>query len=115
MQRRIEVVIIALVALGAAAVGAGIAAYLIYPNQVQFAGGEAREEILSLNPPPGALKMEGNSAYKGAVSPNPVSATTPAPSQEDWPTYNKTLTTERFSNLSQINTSNVDKLKVLCT
>jgi alcohol dehydrogenase (cytochrome c) len=33
----------------------------------------------------------------------------------DWPSYNKTLTSERFSNLSQINTKNVGKLKVLCT
>ncbi len=95
--------------------GAGVAAYFIYPNQVQFAGGEAREEILSLNAPPGTVKTEENSAYKAAASPKPVSATAPAPAEEDWPTYNKTLTTERFSNLSQINTNNVDKLKVLCT
>ena len=30
-------------------------------------------------------------------------------------THNKTLTSERFSDLSQINTKNVAKLKVLCT
>jgi alcohol dehydrogenase (cytochrome c) len=113
VNRRLEIIVIALVALGGAAVGAGAALYFLFPNQVQFAGGEAREEVLSLSPPPGALKMEQNSAYKAA--PKPVSATTQAPAQEDWPTYNKTLTTERFSNLGQINTSNVDKLKVLCT
>ena len=33
----------------------------------------------------------------------------------DWPSYNKTLTSERYSQLSQINTTNVGKLKVLCT
>jgi len=32
-----------------------------------------------------------------------------------WKTHNKTLTSERFSDLSQINTKNVAKLKVLCT
>jgi alcohol dehydrogenase (cytochrome c) len=115
MGRGTEIAIIALVALGAAGVGAGAALYFAFPNQVQFAGGEAREEVLSLNAPPGALKMEQNAAFKAAAAPTPASAAAPAPSQEDWPTYNKTLTTERFSNLSQINTSNVDKLKVLCT
>jgi len=33
----------------------------------------------------------------------------------DWPSYNKTLTSERYSSLNQINTTNVSKLKVLCT
>ena len=33
----------------------------------------------------------------------------------DWPSYNRTLTSERYSPLSQINTKNVGKLKVLCT
>ena len=33
----------------------------------------------------------------------------------DWPSYNKTLTSERYSQLSEINTKNVGKLKVLCT
>src|SRR5665213_212013 len=33
----------------------------------------------------------------------------------DWPSYNKTLTSERYSTLNQINTKNVGKLKVLCT
>jgi alcohol dehydrogenase (cytochrome c) len=33
----------------------------------------------------------------------------------DWPSYNRTLTSERYSQLSQINTKNAGKLKVLCT
>jgi alcohol dehydrogenase (cytochrome c) len=33
----------------------------------------------------------------------------------DWPSYNRTLTSNRFAPLSQINTTNADKLKVLCT
>src|SRR5262245_64659019 len=33
----------------------------------------------------------------------------------DWPSYNKTLTSNRFSELSQINRTNAEKLKVLCT
>jgi alcohol dehydrogenase (cytochrome c) len=39
----------------------------------------------------------------------------PASNSEEWPTYNKTLTSERFSSLDQINTTNVGRLKVLCT
>jgi alcohol dehydrogenase (cytochrome c) len=38
-----------------------------------------------------------------------------APGERDWPTYNKTLTSNRFSPLTQINKTNADKLKVLCT
>ena len=34
---------------------------------------------------------------------------------DDWPSYNKTLTSERYSGLSQIDTKNVSLLKVLCT
>jgi alcohol dehydrogenase (cytochrome c) len=34
---------------------------------------------------------------------------------DDWPSYNKTLTSERFSPLTQINKSTASKLKVLCT
>ena len=33
----------------------------------------------------------------------------------DWPSYNRTLTSERYSQLSEINTKNAGKLKVLCT
>ena len=32
----------------------------------------------------------------------------------DWPSYNRTLTSDRFSPLDQINRSNVSKLKQLC-
>ena len=35
--------------------------------------------------------------------------------QEDWPSYNRTLTSNRFSHLDQINRHNVGGLKVLCT
>ena len=42
-------------------------------------------------------------------------APSPVPAFDDWPSYNKTLTSERYSPLSQINTKNVGKLKVLCT
>src|SRR5207253_1402052 len=33
---------------------------------------------------------------------------------QDWPSYNRTLTSERYAPLDQINTTNVSRLKPLC-
>jgi len=61
----------------------------------------------------GAVATETNPNYKGVAA--PAAAASPSSAAADWPSYNKTLTSERFSNLNQINTKNVAKLKVLCT
>jgi alcohol dehydrogenase (cytochrome c) len=104
---------VALVAVGAAVVGAGIAYYFAHPARTEIAGAELRNIALSLNAPEGTLTTEQNPAFKAAAAPP---ATAPAPAASgDWPSYNKTVTSERFSDLAQINTKNVDKLKVLCT
>jgi alcohol dehydrogenase (cytochrome c) len=69
--------------------------------------------------PAGTLETEV--APTGAAtqpSPPTASASPKAASggtEVDWPSYNKTLTSDRFSQLSQINRTNADKLKVLCT
>ena len=76
-----------------------------------------RNYFISWFAPPGTTTTELNAAYKdaGAVTPSPA-AEAPLPSAAgDWPSYNKTLTSERYSQLSEINTTNVGKLKVLCT
>ncbi|HXW31425.1 MAG TPA: PQQ-binding-like beta-propeller repeat protein [Xanthobacteraceae bacterium] len=112
MSRRLEIVILMLVALGALAVGAGVALYFAHPARVEIAAGEARNYLLSLNAPAGTVTTEENAAYKGAA---PTAAPAPGAAAGDWPSYNKTLTSERFSDLGQINTRNVGKLKVLCT
>jgi alcohol dehydrogenase (cytochrome c) len=39
----------------------------------------------------------------------------PALAADNWPSYNNTLTSERYSPLHEIDTSNVQDLKVLCT
>jgi alcohol dehydrogenase (cytochrome c) len=112
LNRTVEYIVIALIALGAAAVGAAGAAF-IGLTRLEIAGAEARNIVLSLNAPPGAVTIEENSAFKGGAAPVPPA--TPAPGAPgDWPSYNKTLTSERFSDLAQINAKNVDKLKVLC-
>ena len=113
MNRRLELLSIALVALlGAAAVG-GITSSLADEAGIEVGIGDLRGEILSLFAPPGAVATETNPNYKSAAAPAP--AAPPSPAAADWPSYNKTLTSERFSDLSQINTKNVAKLKVLCT
>lgn len=108
-------IILALVAIVAAAAGAAATLYFAFPNQVQLVGGETRSELLSLNAPPGTLTIESNAAYKGAAPAGAAAGPEAGAAAGDWPSYNKTLTTERFSDLSQINTQNVGKLKVLCT
>ena len=35
--------------------------------------------------------------------------------QSGWPSYNRTLTSERYSSLDQINARNIAKLKIVCT
>ena len=64
MSRRLEVIIVALVA---AAVGAGIAFLVANKTRVEVAVGETRGELLSLRAPPGTVTMETNPAYKGAA------------------------------------------------
>ena len=113
MNRRFEIIGIVLFALGAAAVGGGVTSSLADEAGIEVGVGDLRGEILSLFAPPGAVATETNPNYKGAAAPAP--AAPPSPAAADWPSYNKTLTSERFSDLSQINTKNVAKLKVLCT
>jgi alcohol dehydrogenase (cytochrome c) len=77
-----------------------------------------RNYFISWSAPPGTTTTELNAAYKAAepVAPSPpAEAPSPSAASGDWPSYNKTLTSERYSELDQINTQNVGKLKVLCT
>jgi alcohol dehydrogenase (cytochrome c) len=113
MNRRLELFSIVLFALNAGVMGGGVTSSLADEAGVEARVGELRGEILSLLAPAGAVATETNPNYKGAAAPAP--AAPPSPAAADWPSYNKTLTSERFSDLSQINTKNVAKLKVLCT
>lgn len=69
-----------------------------------------------LNAPDGTLTTQVNptaTAATAAAAPLPLAA--PAVLEDDWPSYNKTLTSNRFSPLAQINAGNVSHLKILCT
>jgi alcohol dehydrogenase (cytochrome c) len=113
MNRRLKLFSIILFGLNAGVVGGGVTSSLADEAEVEVGLGELRSAILSLLAPAGAVATETNPNYKGAAAPAP--AAPPSPAAADWPSYNKTLTSERFSDLSQINTKNVAKLKVLCT
>src|SRR5215467_12046948 len=69
--------------------------------------------------PAGTLETEV--AQTGTTAQSPTSTASALPqialsgTAGDWPSYNKTLTSNRFSELSQINRTNAEKLKVLCT
>ena len=115
MWRKLLIIAGALGVIGAAAGGA---LYYVYPVQVSIFAGLTRNYFLSWSAPPGTTTTELNAAYKaaGAVAPSPAAdAPSPSAAAGDWPSYNRTLTSERYSQLSQINTKNVGKLKVLCT
>src|SRR5260370_27439626 len=112
MNRRLKLFSIVLFALSGGVVGGGVTSALADEAGVEVDLGELRSAVLSLLAPAGAVATETNPNYKGAAAPAP--AAPPSPAAADWPSYNKTLSSERFSDLSQINTKNVGKLKVLC-
>ena len=113
MIKKLLMIVAALCVIGAA-VGGGL--YLAYPVQVSTLAGMTRNYLLSWSAPPGTITTELNAAYKeaGTVASPPAAEASP-PTAADWPSYNRTLTSERYSQLSEINTKNAGKLKVLCT
>ncbi len=124
-----------LLIIGAGALVIVGALFLAFPMQMVHIGGLSLSFLRNINAPPGTTVTTINPLFKhldlgtevGTVSTeaNPdfqtvsdtatiVSAIAPAITG-DWPSYNRTLTSERFSPLRQIDTNNVDNLKVLCT
>jgi alcohol dehydrogenase (cytochrome c) len=71
-------------------------------NYIRYRGAAAGTLVTELNP------SAPESAATSSAAPSPATA-------GDWPSYNKTLTSDRFADLAQINTQNVGRLKVLCT
>ena len=114
MRNKILIILGVLVVMGAIAGG------LVYANldtAIKLAS-MAVNYVKYLNAPAGTTVTELAPGYKGGESVGAAPrAATPLPNanSDDWASYNKTLTSERFSQLSQINTANVNKLKVLCT
>ena len=109
--------VVAAFIVAAAAIFVGLNA--AYPVQVATNLGMARNYVVSWSAPPGTTTTETNAAYySGSGAPAPSGAVeTPVSNAAggDWPSYNRTLTSDRYSPLSEINTHTVGKLKVLCT
>jgi alcohol dehydrogenase (cytochrome c) len=114
MKSKILFVLGALVAMGSIAGGVVYAKWDTAVDLVSM----AVNYVKYLNAPAGTTFTELAPGYKGDGSGEtaPLTATPlPNATADDWPSYNKTLTSDRFSQLTQINKSNVNKLKVLCT
>jgi alcohol dehydrogenase (cytochrome c) len=91
--------------------------YLNWDRAVPLAG-MAINYVRSWTAPSGTTITELAVGYKDGgqdTSPRPDSTTQKGASVGAWPSYNKTLTSERYSQLAEINASNASRLKVLCT
>ena len=102
------------IALGVtAAVGVAVAAG-IYANWNAFVPIAAMgiNYVRYLDAPKGELLVETAPGFGGVKT---AAAASAAPDDGLWPSYNKTLTSNRFSSLSEINRGNAGGLKVLCT
>ena len=105
----------AIVVVGIAIAGLS---YVYWDETVKF-GSMAINYVRYWSAPAGTLETE---VAQTAAAAQPSASTTsaapqaaPGGTEGDWPSYNKTLTSNRFSELSQINRTNAEKLKVLCT
>ncbi len=108
-----RLLIAALVAAALVAATGGVL-YRAYPVQVSIFVATVHNLLRSWSAPKGTTTTELNPAYKGAATPrSPSRKATGA--DGDWPSYNRTLTSERFAPLAEINRDTVGKLKVLCT
>ncbi|MGO9986267.1 MAG: pyrroloquinoline quinone-dependent dehydrogenase [Rhodomicrobium sp.] len=107
-----------LIVLGVLAVIGAIAGGVIYAKwdtAVQLVS-MAVNYVKYLGAPQGTTVTELAPGYTVQGAPaQPAAAAQPNATADDWPSYNKTLTSERFSPLNQIDTSNASGLKVLCT
>ncbi len=102
-------------ALGVAAIIGAAAAVAIYVNWNAFVPIAAMgiNYLRYLNAPAGKLMVETAPGFDGA---NVTAAERSSPPDDGlWPSYNKTLASDRFSSLNEINRENADRLKVLCT
>jgi alcohol dehydrogenase (cytochrome c) len=96
----------------------GVGLLLAYPAATMFAGGMGVNFLKTLGAPAGTISTESNPTYKAPEVVGPSSSAEAPPASAvagDWPSYNRTLSSDRFSPLSQINTTNVGKLRILCT
>jgi alcohol dehydrogenase (cytochrome c) len=101
-------------------IGIAVASLLyVYWDQAVPIAALAINYVRYWSAPAGTLETEiaptGAAAQASAPTASASPKSTSGGTEVDWPSYNKTLTSDRFSQLSQINRTNADKIKVLCT
>jgi len=115
MKRRLVTAALVALALVATIGVAGGALFRAYPVQMSLFVAMTRNYLRSWSAPKGETTTELNPDYKGAAAAAP--ALPPAAADAvgaDWPSYNRTLASERFAPLAEINAGTVGRLKVLC-
>src|SRR5262249_5174949 len=104
----------AIVVVGIAIAGLSYA----YWDTTVLIGSTAINYMRYWSAPVGTLETEvaqTGTAAQLASTASALPQAAPSGTAGDWPSYNKTLTSNRFSELSQINRTNAEKLKILCT
>ncbi|ATQ68621.1 MULTISPECIES: pyrroloquinoline quinone-dependent dehydrogenase [Methylosinus] len=104
-----------MIALGLAAVVGVAVAGAIYVNWNAFVPIVAMgiNYWRYLDAPKGELTVETAEGFDAASTGD--APRSPPPDDGQWPSYNKTLTSDRFSSLKEIDRANVGRLRVLCT
>jgi alcohol dehydrogenase (cytochrome c) len=92
---------------------AGLGAYLLISGAYVQLGAMAVNVVRYIGAPAGTISTERAADY--AAPPAAPGPAAPAATSADWPSYNNTLTSQRFSPLAQITPANAGRLKVLCT
>lgn len=106
----VKSVLLATVAV--AAVGVGAAIYLKWDEFVPVAA-MGVNYVRYMNAPKGELTIETAPDAKPLPAPNLVGAA--AAGEKDWPSYNRTLTSNRFAPTSEIKPENAGSLQQICT
>lgn len=111
MKRKLLTIASVFVVLGVIAAGV---LYVYWDDAVPIIG-NVINYVRYRSAPAGTLVTELAPSSAGIVA---VPSSAPGPSlgtAGDWPSYNKTLTSDRYAQLAEINTNNAGRLKVLCT
>jgi alcohol dehydrogenase (cytochrome c) len=116
MTKKIWIIIGALIAAG---VVVGGVLYVTFPVQMTTYGGMGLNYLKTLSVPAGAVTTETNPAYVATVAaasaPPVADPVWPNAAAGDWPSYNRTPSSQRYSPLTQITAKNVGALKIQCT
>ena len=108
-----------LLAIGGAlaVIGAATAAalYWAFPVRMSILAGLTRNCVRSWSAPRGTASIQSYPAYHSAavLALSPVAEALPAASVGDWPSYNRTLSSERWADLSEIRQTTIAKLSCL--